>query len=65
MDKVSRYEVIACLAGWSVSCELKMSEDWEKYRRALKSKMYVDFWRKMVRSDISRLRHARKVLKEF
>ena len=65
MDNEMRFEVIECLAGWSVHCELKVREDWRKYRDALKSGFLVGFWREALRSDISDLRQARKVLKEF
>ena len=65
MDNEMRFEVIECLSGWSVNCELKVREDWRKYRAALKSGFLVGFWRRALRSDISDLRQARKVLKEF
>ena len=65
MDSEKRFEVIECLAGWSVHCDLKLREDLRKYRDALKSGFLVGFWRNVVRSDISDLRQARKVLKEF
>ena len=65
MDSEKRFEVIECLAGWSVHCDLKLREDWRKYRAALESGFLVGFWREAVRSDISDLRQARKVLKEF
>ena len=65
MNKDLRADVIECLSGWYVHCELKVREDWRKYRTALKSGLLVAFWRRVVRSEISDLRHARKVLKEF
>ena len=65
MDKEKRFEVIECLVGWSVHCQIKVREDWRKYRAALESGFLVGFWRSEVRSDISDLRQARKVLKEF
>ena len=65
MNEDLRFDVIECLAGWSTNCELKVREDWRKYRDALKSGLLVDFWRRAVRADISDLRKARKVLKEF
>ena len=65
MDKEKRFEVIECLVGWSEHCYFKVREDWRKYRNALESGVLVDFWRSIVRSDISDLRKARKVLKEF
>ena len=65
MDKEKRFEVIECLVGWSVHCQIKVREDWRKYRAALESGLLVGFWRSEVRSDISDLRQARKVLKEF
>ena len=65
MDSEKWFEVIECLVGWSVHCDLKLREDWRKYRNALESGLPVDFWRSIVRSDISDLRQARKVLKEF
>ena len=65
MDKEKRFEVIECLVGWSVHCQIKVREDWRKYRAALESGLLVGFWRREVRSDISDLRQARKVLKEF
>ena len=65
MDKEKRFEVIECLVGWSAHCQIKVREDWRKYRAALESGLLVGFWRRVVRSDISDLRQARKVLKEF
>ena len=65
MDKEKRFEVIECLVGWSAHCQIKVREDWRKYRAALESRLLVGFWRRVVRSDISDLRQARKVLKEF
>ena len=65
MDKEKRSEVIECLVGWSSHCQIKVREDWRKYRAALESGLLVGFWRRVVRSDISDLRQARKVLKEF
>ena len=65
MDKEKRFEVIECLSGWCVYCQLKVRDDWKRYRAALKSGLLVGFWRRVVRSDISGLRQARKVLKEF
>ena len=65
MDKEKRFEVIECLVGWSAHCQIKVREDWKRYRNALKSGLLVGFWRRVVRSDISDLRQARKVLKEF
>lgn len=65
MDKEKRFEVIECLVGWSAHCQIKVREDWRKYRSALESRLLVGFWRRVVRSDISDLRQARKVLKEF
>ena len=65
MNEDLRFDVIECLAGWSTDCELKVREDWRKYRAALESGSLIGFWRRALRFDISRLRHARKVLKEF
>ena len=65
MEKEKRFEVIECLVGWSVHCQLKVRDDWKRYRNALKSGLLVGFWRRVVRSDISDLRQARKVLKGF
>lgn len=65
MNEDLRFDVIECLAGWSVHCQLKVRDDWRLYRAALKSGRLVSFWRLVLRSDISDLRHARKVLKEF
>ena len=65
MDKEKRFEVIECLVGWSAHCQIKVREDWRKYRAALESGLLVGFWRRVLRSDISDLRKARKVLKEF
>ena len=65
MDSEKWFEVIECLVGWSAHCDLKLREDWRKYRKALERGLPVDFWRSIVRSDISNLRQARKVLKEF
>ena len=65
MDSEKRFEVIECLAGWAAHCQSKLREDWRKYRAALESGLLVAFWRGTVRSDISDLRQARKVLKEF
>ena len=65
MNEDLRLDVIECLAGWSVHCELKVREDWRKYRAALESGLLVGFWRQALRLDISDLRNARKVLKEF
>ena len=65
MDNTLRFDVIECLAGWCVYCQFKVREDWRKYRAALESGLLVGFWRSIVRSDISDLRQARKVLKEF
>ena len=65
MDKEKRFEVIECLAGWCGYCQLKLRDDWERYRDALKSGLLVGFWRRVLRSDILNLRKARKVLKEF
>ena len=65
MDNTLRCNVIECLAGWCVYCQFKVREDWRKYRAALESGLLVGFWRRVLRSDISDLRKARKVLKEF
>ena len=65
MDSDKRFEVIECLAGWATHCQINVREDWRKYRAALESGRLVGFWRRAVRSDISDLRKARKVLKEF
>ena len=65
MNEDLRFDVIECLAGWSAHCELKVREDWRRYRAALESGLLVAFWRRVVRSDISDLRKALKVLKEF
>ena len=65
MNNEMRFDVIECLAGWSVYCQHKVRDDWKTYREALKSGILVGFWRRMLRSDISYLRKARKVLKEF
>ena len=65
MDSEKRFEVIECLSGWSVHCDLKLRENWRRYRAALESGLLVSFWRNVVRSCISDLRKARKVLKEF
>ena len=65
MDSENRFDVIECLAGWAAHCQHELREDWRKYRAALESGLLVAFWRGTVRFDISRLRHARKVLKEF
>ena len=65
MNEELKFEVVECLVGWAVSCQVKVREDWRKYRAALESGFLVGFWRETVRSDISDLRQARKVLKEF
>ena len=65
MDNTLRFDVIECLAGWAVYCQLKVRDDWKRYRNALESGLLVGFWRNALRSDISNLRHARRVLKEF
>lgn len=65
MDSKKRFEVIECLAGWAAHCQHELRVDWSKYRNALESGLLVAFWRNVVRSDISDLRKARKVLKEF
>ena len=65
MDKEKRFEVIECLVGWCVHCQLKVRDDWKRYRNDLKSGLLDGFWRRVLRSDISDLRQARKVLKEF
>ena len=65
MDKEKRFEVIECLVGWSEHCQLKLRDDWKRYRNALQQRLLVGFWRRVLRSDISDLRKARKVLKEF
>ena len=65
MDNTLRFDVIECLAGWCVYCQFKVREDWRKYRAAIESGLLVGFWRRVLRSDISDLRQARKVLKEF
>ena len=65
MDSEKWFEVIECLVGWSEHCQLKVRDDWKRYRNALKSGLLVGFWRRVLRSDISDLRQARKVLKEF
>ena len=65
MDNTLRFDVIECLAGWCVYCQFKVRDDWKRYRNALKSGLLVGFWRRMLKLDISDLRKARKVLKEF
>lgn len=65
MDNEMRFEVIECLAGWVLHCRFEFREDWRKYRDALESGFLIDFWRRAVRYDISKLRKARRVLKEF
>ena len=65
MDEELKFEVVECLVGWAVSCQVKVRKDWLKYRAALKDGLLVCFWRNTVRSSISDLRQARRVLKEF
>ena len=65
MDNSLRFDFIECLAGWCVYFLLMLRDDWKRYRNALKSGLLVGFWRRVLRSDISYLRKARKVLKEF
>ena len=65
MNEELKFEVVECLIAWAVSCQVKVRKDWRKYRAALDDGLLVGFWRNAVRSSISDLRQARKVLKEF
>lgn len=46
-------------------CERKVREDWKNYREALKTGHQVNYWRDIVRFDVSELRLARRAYNEF